>query len=290
MNPMPDEEPRTDLHTHTFFSDGRYSPEDLVAEAVRGGLRCLAVTDHDTLAALPRARRAASGRLEIVGGVELSAQWEGRDIHILGYFVDETDRVLIERLQTFQGHRRRRLEEMTRRLRESGLPEVTWDEVAAEAGGSAIFGRAHLARVLVRRGLAADVAEAFRRYLAEGRPAYVAKARMEIREAVALIHRAGGVAVMAHPVVTAADACIPVLAAAGLDGLEVFYPRGGERAARYYAGLARRYGLLLTGGSDAHGGDREGSFVGRVRVPYRFVERLKTRRDRVRRTEAGGGI
>jgi predicted metal-dependent phosphoesterase TrpH len=262
---------RVDLHTHTTCSDGRLTPEALVDLAAERGLAALAITDHDTLDSLPRAR-AVGAPLELVPGLEMSSSLEGLDLHILGYFVDPEHAELIERLTQFRQDRVERARRIVARLQELGAP-VEESRVFGRAAGG-VVGRPHVAGALVEAGHATDIDDAFRRFLAARAPAYVARPAFHPAEAIRLIHAAGGVSVLAHPGLAVPDLVIELLASEGLRGVEVWHPQHGAVAVRRLRGLASRFHLLETGGSDFHGPGRNVD-VGEVYVSVSVLARLK---------------
>ena len=273
-----------DLHVHTNFSDSTSSPATVVEEARRQEVDCIALTDHDTLDAIPVALEAAAGcGPEILPGIELSCEFQNKDIHILGYLFDIRDKNLNQQLTKFREARVARIRKMVEKLKEQGIDNIAAEEVLRLTESDAV-GRPHLASLLVEKGWVPSRAAAFDRYLAEDRPAYVAKFKQTPHEAIELIHKAGGVAVLAHPMITGVDELIPGLAAAGLDGLEVYYPHSFPVVIQFYEGLAKKYKLLTTGGSDAHGEDRSHAQIGYVKIPYELVEALKARAARYKQT------
>ena len=229
-----------DLHTHSTYSDGLLSPAALVEEAAARGVRFLALTDHDTVAGIAEAR-AAGGRhgVEVIPGVELSAALApGAEVHLLGYCVDVTDAALLAGLAAYARAREERMERMVDRLRRVGAP-VDPDRVRVIAGHGTV-GRPHLARALVEAGHAADVADAFARYVGSGRPAFVPRPRVDPRDAIALVRAAGGVPVLAHPYSAGGvESVLDRLVPAGLAGMEVRLRRIHSRRARGAA--AHRY-------------------------------------------------
>lgn len=263
---------RVDLHTHTTYSDGSLSPLELVQRAVDAGLAALGITDHDSVEALPEARAAAGSRIEIVPGIEVSSSRNGHELHVLGYYLDTESPALRERLARFGEERRRRVHAMADRLAAAGAP-VNAGEVI-ERAGAGVVGRPHIAEALLRAGHVSSVDDAFRRYLGPNGVAYVPRPRFLPEEAMDLIHRAGGISVLAHPGAAMADAVIESLAAHGLRGLEVWHPQHAPPVVRRYQALAARLGLLTTGGSDYHGPGR-GAELGDRPVPARVLEALK---------------
>ena len=263
-----------DLHLHTHFSDGTFSPEQLVVEAERHGLGALALTDHDTVEGCPRAARACElARIEFIPGTELTAEHDGNELHILGYFIDTQNSRFLQEIAKFQTVRQNRIREMVARLNEAHVP-LTADAVFALANCRAP-GRPHVARALVEAGLCATLDEAFERFLKKNRPAFVPKFKMSAGDAIELIHQAGGAAVMAHPGLNRTDEVIPGMVEAGLDGIECFHTKHSTAIAEHYLEIADRFHLLVTGGSDCHGLSKGKPLIGSIRVPYQHVEKLK---------------
>jgi 3',5'-nucleoside bisphosphate phosphatase len=275
--------PLVDLHAHTSASDGGDDPRALVEAAAAAGVRVLAVTDHDTVAAVAEAR-AAGRRLgvEVLAGCEVTAQVGDRVVHVLLYGEGLLAPDLGEAVEVARRGRHARNLAIGERLRE--LTGVGYEEAAAVAGDSALS-RAHFARALVARRAVADVAEAFDRYLSSGRPAYVAAPSVSVTDAVALAGKAGGVAVLAHPGRLGdaeRDRVLAEALEAGVDGVEVWHSQHDPELRRSLAGLVERRGLLATGGSDYHGRHkpdvRVGSGVdGNVAVPGELLDALRDR-------------
>jgi len=263
---------RIDLHAHTNFSDGDLAPDALVRRAVARGIGALAITDHDSIEALPIAREAAGPSLELVPGIEISTSHGGLDLHILGYYLDPESRMLALRLASFREERRERMRLMVERLRELGTP-VDLAEVF-EIAGEGVVGRPHLAEALVRAGHAESAEDAFRRLLGSRGLAFVPRPTFPPEEAIALIRGAGGVSVLAHPGAGLVDSVVEGLAARGLSGIEVWHPQHNQVTVRRYQALAARLGLLETGGSDFHGEGRSAD-LGDVPVPARALAQLK---------------
>jgi hypothetical protein len=261
-----------DLHAHTFFSDGLLSPEALVARALDRHLVALAVTDHDSLEALPRARAAAGLVLELVPGIEMSSSLDGLDLHILGYFLDPDHAGLRMRLERFQDERRERAALILQRLAELGAP-LDPDEVF-DLAGPGVVGRPHVAGALIRAGHVGSMDEAFNRFLGTGGAAFVPRPAFRPEEAIALIHSAHGVSVLAHPGAALPDGVIETLVRSGLRGIEIWHPQHGPATVRRYRALAARLDLLETGGSDFHGHPR-GADLGASPVPAAALTRLK---------------
>ncbi len=279
-----------DLHTHSTASDGTDPPATVVAKAAAAGVAAIALTDHDTLEGIASARVAAARHgLDLVAGTELSVEWPAGTMHLLCYFLDpDRPGPLQERLAEVREARDGRNRRMVDKLRSLGC-DVTWDEVAAESA-EGIVGRPHLAAVLVAKGYAESVADAFDRYLADGRPAYVDRFRLGWREAARLAAEEGAVAVVAHPHtlgVGAADyaAAFTELAAGGVRGIEAYYGEYEPQVRASLAAVAARLGLVATGGSDYHGAYkplvRLGLGRGDLAVPDTALSDLRAARERL---------
>ena len=277
--------PFVDLHTHSTASDGSRAPRDVVRAARELGLAALALTDHDTIAGLPEAIDAGGEfGIRIVPGVELSAVEGEAETHLLGLHLGDTARI-DEQLRQLRAMRLTRAERIVGRLNEHGV-RVSLDDVLAESSGGAV-GRPHIARALVNNGWATDVRDAFDRYLGNGRPAFIPKEPLSVRDAIAMIHDAGGLAIIAHPGTTGTRNRIESLVAFGLDGVEVRHPsHNGEDVARLTA-LVDHFGLVPSGGSDWHGLNEGGRALGAMRVPLAWLARQDARA--TQRLPGGGG-
>lgn len=269
-----------DLHLHSTASDGTNAPEVVVRAARDAGLQALALTDHDTVEGIPAAVEAAEAAgLLLVPGVELSAYEGAEEIHVLGLHLLQLDEMR-DALTVFQMARRERAEGIVRLLNGLGV-RITFEDVLAVAGDAAI-GRPHVARALVENGWAMDLRDAFDRYLGAGRPAYLDKRRVTLPEAIELIHRCGGIAVLAHPGPDGRHERIERLAALGLDGVEVIHPsHSAEDRARLLA-LTKHLNLVPSGGSDSHGGADGVRVVGAMKVPGEWLELQQARANSVR--------
>lgn len=266
-----------DLHLHTNFSDGTYSPEEVVSQAVKHQLAAIALTDHDTVeGCAPAARACAAAGIEFITGTELTAEQEGNELHILGYFVDTENPRLLAEIGKFQSVRQNRIREMVARLNELEVPLEA--EAVFALANCRSPGRPHVARALVNAGLCVSLDEAFERFLKRNRPAWVPKMKMSAFAGIELIHQAGGLSVMAHPGLNRTDEVIPELVEAGLDGIECFHTKHSTATAEHYLVLADKYHLLVTGGSDCHGLSKGRPLIGTVKLPYEHVERLKEAR------------
>lgn len=263
-----------DLHLHTFFSDGTFTPEELVERASKLGFAAIALTDHDTVEGCARAAAAcAAAQMEFITGTELTAEHEDTEVHILAYFVDPQNQTLLTRIAEFQTVRQSRIHEMVAALNKLGLPLKAASVFALANCKSP--GRPHVARALVKENLVSSLDVAFERYLKKGRPAWVPKTKMSALEGVELIHQAGGLAVMAHPGLNRTDEIIPDLVKAGLDGIECFHTKHSTAMAERYLMIAEKHHLLVTGGSDCHGFSKVKPLIGTVKLPYDHVEKMK---------------
>lgn len=264
-----------DLHAHTTASDGTLKPRELVELAKQNGLAAVAVTDHDTTGGLQEAQQ--TGRelgVEVVPGIELSTEFEGKEVHVLGYFYDPNNEELLELTEKMRDDRVNRMDKMIVKLNEAGLV-ITREEVVAEAQGGAI-GRPHIARILIRKGYVENIPEAFNKYLASGRPGYVDRMKLKPEEAVEVIKRAGGSAVVAHPGLFDKDYLFNTLVPLGLVGIEAYHPDHSEEKRCHYEELAKRHGLIITGGSDFHGaGAEHRGDLGSVHVSVDVVGQLR---------------
>ena len=261
-----------DLHVHTYFSDGTLSPEAVVALAAERGLAALSITDHDSLESLEPALKATVSPLELVPGIELSTVHGELDLHILGYYIDPAHEPLGRRLDRFRDERSERAMTMLARLRDLGV-ELDSGEVIHLAGPG-VIGRPHIARAMVRAGHVPSLDDAFRQYLGRGGRAFVPRVSFRAEEAIDLVLAAGGVSVLAHPGPLLPDSIIEELVRMGLRGIEVWHPQHHTATVRRYRELARRLGLLETGGSDFHGAHR-GPDLGGMRVPLAAWHRLR---------------
>jgi predicted metal-dependent phosphoesterase TrpH len=264
-----------DLHMHSTASDGSRSPADVVKAASKASLAAIALTDHDTVSGLDEAR-AAGGELgvRVINGVELSAVEGETETHLLGLHLRDTG--AMERgLGALREMRERRAMQIVERLAGSGV-QISYDDVLAQAGGGAV-GRPHVARAMIANGWAADARDAFDRYLGAGRPAYVAKEPLRMQDAIAMIHEAGGIAILAHPGAGGTRERVEALAALGMDGVEVKHPSHSSSDTARLRGLVETLGLVPSGGSDWHGAAEGPRTIGMMQVPYEWLARQDER-------------
>ena len=267
---------QVDLHIHSTASDGRLSPEEVVARSAGLGLTTIAITDHDTVDGIVPALEAAEAfpGLRVIPGVELSTDVTQGEVHILGYFIDYTSRGLGARLEGMRNSRRERAQGMIAKLRDLGI-HVEWRRVQ-EIAGSGSIGRPHLAQAMLEKGYVASFSEAFDSYIGRGSPAYVERKKMAPVDAVELILGAKGLPVLAHPLtINDPEAMVIELKTAGLVGIETYYKNYNTDEVSRLAGLAEGYNLVATGGSDYHGIDTDTEImIGGVDIPLSAAEHL----------------
>lgn len=279
-----------DLHTHSTASDGLYHPYDLVKYAKEKGLAAIAVTDHDVVGGVSEAiEQGEKMGVEVIPGVEISTRYEDAEIHMLGLFIDPTDSNLLQTLMNQRNVRAERNKMVIRLLNELGIP-ITLEEVQAKRKDETKdlnVGRPHIAEVLVEKGFAISVTEAFDLYLGKGKMAYASPERISPIDAIEVIHQAGGVAVIAHPGIYHQDEILPKLIEAGLDGIEYSHPDHSEEDRKRYLRFAEEHDLIYTAGSDFHGSREEGMYhadLGTCTVPYEQVIKLKEKQKKYARS------
>jgi 3',5'-nucleoside bisphosphate phosphatase len=266
-----------DLHLHTTASDGRCTPHELVDRASRAGVTVMAVTDHDTVSALEEVRSAATAYgIDVIAGIEITAVDNGRDVHMLGYFMDPCDPTLEAFLAQQRAHRIARVEALALRLAQLGMPidiAPLLMQVRAQDGRS--VGRPQVARAMIAAGYVADTREAFDRWLATDRPAFVPRSGPRPAEVIDIVHAAGGLVSLAHPGQTDVDSHIPAYVEARLDAIELYHPDHDPEAVDRYRNIASQLKLLATGGSDFHGDADHGWEPGGVALPVDDWIRLR---------------
>lgn len=248
-----------DLHVHTNASDGDYPPKEVVLLAKKSGLSSIAITDHDTTNGIREAMEAgAELGLRVIPGVEITSFFEGIEVHVLGYFIDEKDKSLNQRLSLSIKSRFGRAEKSIELLAGLGVP-ITKDDVL-KFSGKEYVGRPHIAKALVAKGHVKDTQEAFDKYLAEGKPAFVPREDLPTRDAVSLIHAAGGLAVLGHPGLLKKKELLEKLLELEFDGIEAWHSEHKKEDAKRFLGIAKARGLIATGGSDFHCDEKLGGF------------------------------
>ena len=272
-----------DLHTHSTFSDGTYSPEDIIELAYKNNLKAIAITDHDTIKGIPYAqKRAKELNIELINGIEFSAQYKDIEIHILGYFLDITDKNLLSFLQGLEKTREKRNLELIQKLNDIGV-NISLDYVKSLSGGGLIT-KAHFGVALVKKGYAKTIKDAFNIYLGKGKPAYVKRVLISYKEAIQAIIDAKGTPVLAHPIIynlssKDLDIAFKDLKEAGLKGIECYYSSNTLKQTNTLLSLAKKYNLKVTAGSDFHGDNRPNVSLGNIflneKIDYKILENLK---------------
>jgi len=271
-----------DLHLHTTASDGLLKPHQLVRIAKARGFSAIAITDHDTVDGLEDAIKEGNARgIEVIPGIELSTLYGQKEVHVLGYYINSENVKLHKILKRFIESRKTRAEKMVEKLNELGI-HISMKRVREMAKGEFV-GRPHIARAMVEKGYISEISQAFtREYIGNGGKAYVERFKLNTREAIELILDIQGVPVLAHPGLESSgealyESEIKEFVEYGLKGIEVYYSEHDESQTKYYKDVAKRYNLLITGGSDCHGdGDRDrGLLLGKIKLPYKYVEALK---------------
>ncbi|MDP8260614.1 MAG: PHP domain-containing protein [Candidatus Gygaella obscura] len=263
-----------DLHLHTYFSDGTYSVEELIKQAVEQDLSCIAITDHDTIDGYIYLKNNLSKfPLEVICGIELTCDMNGKEVHILGYFLDYKNRALLDTCDSIKKDRKKRIQDMVLKLKDLGIGLDSKDVFDLAKKG--VVGRLHLARVMVEKGYCSSIKEAFLKYIGDESPAYINRFLLTPEKAVKLIIQAKGIPVLAHPYMLQKNGSIDALIDAGIKGIEVYYPEHRKKQIKEFLGIAKRNNLLVTGGSDCHGNAKSSKLIGRIRLPYSFVEELK---------------
>ncbi|MCK4994410.1 MAG: PHP domain-containing protein [Candidatus Omnitrophica bacterium] len=264
-----------DLHVHTNYSDGTFSPVEVVRYAIEIELTAIAITDHDCVDGIPPAMDEAKDRgLEIIPGLELAAEIEDFEIHIIGLMIDWKDPWLKEQLREIRNARKERMKKMIEKLNNLGIG-IKLEQVMALGREEGAVGRLHLARALLEGGYIHSIRQAFVRFIGRNGPCYEKRMILSPQKAIEMIKRVKGIPIFAHPGNMRHDEIIPELMEYGLMGIEVLHIDHNSNASNHYKQLAQNHGLLLSGGSDCHGAGKGYPLMGRVEVPYSFLETLK---------------
>ena len=278
-----------DLHVHSTKSDGSYTPSELVEYAMKKGLSAFALTDHDTTEGLEEAFLAAEGKdIEVIPGIEFSTEYQGKDIHILGLYIDYEGEEFRKYLKDFQQSREIRNERMCKKLVEHGV-DISYGGLKERFPG-AVLTRAHYARFLWEEGYVSGMKEAFDRYIGDHAPCFLPREKVTPVQAVKLILKAGGIPVLAHPLLYGMsdkrlEELVAELKEAGLKGIEAIYSTYNSGEERQMKKLAKKYGLLISGGSDFHGAAKPGldlaTGYGKLVIPYEILERFKEEKENI---------
>ncbi|MCQ9206753.1 MAG: PHP domain-containing protein [Omnitrophica bacterium] len=277
-----------DLHVHTNFSDGTFTPEEVVREANGRGFSSIAICDHDCVDGIGLAIEAAKGsELEIIPGVELTVIKNGQEIHVLGYFISWEEEWFRNILKVVQKERHTRIDRMLVKLKQFNIILDRESVISIAGGGVGSIGRLHLARAMAKLGVVSCVQEAFDKYIGDFRPCYVEDIGFGPKEAIDLILKAKGVPVLAHPSAIKNDSLVREFIKDGVRGIEIFHSNHKSADRKKYRAIAEESGILITGGSDCHGLAKYRVLMGSVKVPYDIVERLKEEASAMR--ESGSG-
>lgn len=274
-----------DLHTHSTFSDGTFTPSQLVKYAEEKGLKAFALTDHDTTEGVKEAKSIETN-VEVISGVEISTRYDKKEIHIVGLYVNENDTDLNKQLKYYREKRVTRNFEILEKLNSLGV-DITIDDVKESCTGD-VISRAHIAKALVSKGFVGSYAEAFDRYLGDNKCAYVPRETLNYEESMELITKAGGVPVLAHPLLykmsdTNLENMMVKLRQKGLKAVEVYYSTHSNSDTQHIMAMANRVGLIYSGGSDFHGATKPkidmGTGMGKLAVPYEILEKIRGERN-----------
>lgn len=272
--------PRIDLHIHTIFSDGTYTPEEAVFQAKKLGLVAISITDHDSVAGLASALVAGKRLgIEVVPGVEMSTDVGEDEIHILGYLLNWKKEDFLRQLEKFQAARANRNQKLLKKLDDLGM-RVDYREVRKLAPRG-VISRLHIARLMVEKGYVRSIGDAFEQWLNPGKPAYVQKMKVPPFEIIELLLKAEAIPVLAHPFLSHRDDLIPHLVKAGLKGIEVYHSAHNPQVVAHYKRIAQKHHLLITGGSDCHGEAKDKVLMGKVRVPETLLIDLKKAKEKI---------
>ncbi len=263
-----------DLHLHTVYSDGEYTPDSIVQKAVSENFRAIAITDHDTVDGVASVIQAAGESIEIIPGIELSAEvTASEEIHIVGLFIDYKNPEFLKILKGLSLGRKDRMNDMLKKLGEMGMP-ITMKEIE-KFKTKDVIGRLHLAQAMVEKGYVKTTNEAFNKFIGDDKPAYANRNRLSSKKAISLIKEVGGISIIAHPHLLKNENVIPQLIEEGIEGIEVYFADHGENPSSKYIEIAKKYNLLISGGSDCHGLSKGKILLGKVRVPYQAIEEMK---------------
>ncbi|MFH1093569.1 MAG: PHP domain-containing protein [Candidatus Omnitrophota bacterium] len=269
-----------DLHVHTNYSDGTFSPQEVTRYASEIELAAIAITDHDSVDGIIPAMEEAKNRdLEIIPGVELSAEIEDFEIHIIGLLIDWQEPWFNEQLKKIRNARIERMQKMVEKLNELGIG-IKLEEVLALSCEQGAVGRLHLARALYEGGYTYSIRQAFARFIGRNGPCYEKRMVIAPKEAIDMIRKVKGIPIFAHPGNMQHDEVIPELKNYGLMGIEVLHIDQNSSASNHYKQLAQKHGLLLSGGSDCHGAGKGYPLMGKVEVPYSFLETIREAKKR----------
>ncbi|MEA1963751.1 MAG: PHP domain-containing protein, partial [Candidatus Aerophobetes bacterium] len=266
---------RIDLHIHSIYSDGTFTPEEIVCKAKELKLKAISITDHDSVSGIEEELEVGKKlKVEIAPGIEMSTDMGDDEIHILGYYIDWKNKDFLAQLKVFQESRAKRNKKLVERLKELGMP-INHNKLKGLASKGGVISRLHIARLMKEKEYVSSIGEAFESWLNPGRPAHVKRMKVSPFEIIQLIINIGGIPVFAHPYLSKRDDLIPDFVRAGLKGIEVYHSAHNTRTEEHYQKIAQKHHLLITGGSDCHGRAKDKILMGTVNVPVQLLKDLK---------------
>ncbi|OPX30591.1 MAG: hypothetical protein B1H08_01200 [Candidatus Omnitrophica bacterium 4484_171] len=269
-----------DLHIHSIYSDSSLSLENVFQEAKNAGLKCISLTDHDTIRGIKDARMiSVSYGIELISGIEFSAQHGDREVHILGYMIDDDSKKINDVVSELKMVRMDRIRKMSLKLSSLGLKieKDDLDNIIKDA----VPTRLHLALCMVKKGYSNSIRDAFKKYLSYGKPAYVSRFRYSVKESIGILKKSKGVVFLAHPHLLPIKEWIHDFVDWGIDGIEVMYPGYSPEVTDKFSKIASRYNLLKSGGSDSHGIYKDFTAIGNTRIPYEWVRKIKDKHSKL---------
>ncbi|MEA1965403.1 MAG: PHP domain-containing protein [Candidatus Aerophobetes bacterium] len=273
---------RIDLHLHSIYSDGTFTPEEIVYKAKELKLKAISITDHDSVSGIEEELEVGKKlKVEIIPGIEMSTDVGDDEIHILGYYIDWKDKKFLTQLKVFQESRAKRNKKLVERLKELGMP-INHNELKGLASKGGVISRLHIARLMKEEGYASSIGEAFEKWLNPGRTAHVKRMKVSPFEIIQSILEIGGIPVFAHPYLSKRDDLIPDFVKAGLKGIEVYHSAHDAQAEEHYRKIAQKHHLLITGGSDCHGRAKDKVLMGTVNVPHLLLKDLKKAKEKLK--------
>ncbi len=270
-----------DLHLHTVYSDGEYTPQSIVQKALSENFRAIAITDHDTVDGVASVIQEAGELLEVIPGIELSAGVQcsqendnlSEETHIVGLFIDYKNPEFWEILKGLSLGRKDRMNDMLTKLGEMGMP-ITMQEIE-KFKTKDVVGRLHLAQAMVEKGYVKNTNEAFDKFIGDDKPAYANRSRLSSKRAISLIKEIGGIPIIAHPHLLKNDSIVFQLIEEGIEGIEIYFADNGAKPLSKYTEIAKQHNLLISGGSDCHGLSKGKTLLGKAKVPYQAIEAMK---------------
>lgn len=262
-----------DLHVHTVYSDGTNTPIEIIDQAVNQKISSVAITDHDTVDAVPLAMaHAAENGIEVIPGIEFSARLNDKEVHLLGYFIDFEQEWFLRKLKQLRDERILRIDKILEKLKEY---DINLEASEVLKGNSGSVGRLHIAKVMVSNGYTKTIWDVFDKYLGTGKPCFVPHENLTLKDAIIMVKELNGLSVLAHPYTLKNDNLLPEIVDLGIDGIEAYYPDHNSSQTKTYLNFAKKHKLLVTGGSDHHGLGKEYSVFGSFKIKYELVQEMK---------------